>query len=140
MVHSMAARTSFALLLLTLCCACSTAPKRAPAAAPENPAVVSTPAPAEASDLVDHWGDSVTAAVAVPADEPNGGVIWEMNWIFAQYGRFRKTGGGVGNLEGRRYDVLEVEFPDGTHRKVFFDITENFNREVEEMKKSNPQD
>jgi hypothetical protein len=138
MVHIMAARTSFALLLITLS-ACSTAPKPAPAAVPEQHAVVSTPAPADASDLVDHWGDSVTTAVAVPVDEPNGGVIWEMNWIFGQYGRFRKTGGGVGNLAGRRYDVLEVEFPDGTHRKVFFDITEIFNREVEEMKKSNPQ-
>ena len=128
-------RRSFSLTLLLLTLAgCATAPSAQPQTT-SAPALEPAPA-ANAEELVDHWGDSVTTAVAVPVDQPDGGVVWEMNWIFDRYGRFRKAGGGVGQLEGRRYDVLEVEFPDGSRRKVYFDITEIFEREAAEFKKA----
>jgi len=64
----------------------------------------------------------------VPADAPNDGVDFENNWIFDRFGRFRRAGGGTGQASGRRYDVIEVELPDGSKHKVYFDITENWKR------------
>jgi hypothetical protein len=99
------------LLLVAIHCAHSThadAPK---------PAVA-------AEELVDHWGDSPQTAVSVPADAPEGGADFENNWIFEQYGRFKRNGGGTGTLEGRRYNVVKIELESGEKKAVYFDITE----------------
>jgi len=80
-----------------------------------------------ASEIVDHEGDSTETAVAVPADAPEGGVPFENDWIYDRVGRFRRWSHGTGVLNGRRYDVIEVETANGDRRKVYFDITENWN-------------
>lgn len=97
---------------------CSTAqPQKA---AP--PALRETPAAA----LVDVAGDSVETAVIVPADAPNEGIDFQNDWIFDRFGRFRRTGGGTGQMNGRRFEIVEIELPDSSTKKVFFDITENW--------------
>jgi len=103
-----------------LAASCATAPP------PARPA----PPPTAAEDLVDHEGDSVTTAVPVPADAPNGGVEFQNQWIFDRYGRFRREGGGTGTADGRRYNVVKIELPNGEKKEVFFDITENWQRSL----------
>jgi len=73
-------------------------------------------------------GESTDTAVEVPADAQNGGLDFENNWIYDRYGRFRRHGGGTGSLNGRRYNVVDIELPNGDTRKVYFDITENWKR------------
>jgi hypothetical protein len=102
--------------------ACTTAPAPAPPPAPKPAPVKETPA----SALQDVAGESTDTAVSVPADAPNGGVDFENNWIYDRFGRFRRRGGGTGTLDGRRYDVVEVELPNGDTKKIYFDITENW--------------
>jgi hypothetical protein len=77
-----------------------------------------------AQALQDHGGDSVETAVAVPAEASDEGLKFENEWIFSRYGRFRRVGGGTGTLNGRRYNVIDIEVPSGEKHKVFFDITE----------------
>jgi hypothetical protein len=93
----------------------------------------SVPAPVSAEALVDHSGDSVVTAVAVPADAPDGGVLFQNNWIFDRYGRFRRTGGGTGTSEGRRYNVVKIELANGERKSVFFDITELWAKSQQEQ-------
>jgi hypothetical protein len=93
------------------------------AACKSAPAVKEVPA----SALVDRSGDSVETAVAVPADAPNGGINFENQWLFDRFGRFRRTFGGTGTANGRRYDVVKIELPNGEKKTVYFDITENWN-------------
>jgi hypothetical protein len=85
------------------------------------------PKPVTAKDLVDHAGDSVETAVAVPADAPKDGFDFENEWIYDRIGRFRREAGGTGQLNGRRYDVIDVITPKGDKHKFFFDITEAWN-------------
>jgi len=98
------------MLLLT---ACKTAP----------PPIKEVPA----SALEDHWGDSLETAIVVPADAPNGGIDFENRWLFDRYGRFRRDFGGTGTANGRRYDEVRIELPNGEKKTVYFDITENWN-------------
>ncbi|HEY8183924.1 MAG TPA: hypothetical protein VII32_16895 [Thermoanaerobaculia bacterium] len=100
------------LLAMLLIAACKTAP----------PPVKEVPA----SALEDHSGDSMETAIAVPADAPNGGIDFENNWLFDRYGRFRRYFGGTGTANGRRYDVVKIELPNGEKKTVYFDITENW--------------
>ncbi len=81
-----------------------------------------------ASALVDRSGDSMETAVTVPADAPNGGIDFENRWLFDRFGRFRRTFGGTGTANGRRYDVIKIELPNGEKKTVYFDITENWTR------------
>lgn len=111
------------VLAALLTAGCATTP--APAPPPAPPAPVKATA---AADLVDHAGDSTDTAVEVPADAPDGGVKWENDWIYDRWGRFRRMGGGTGQMQGRRYDIVEFELPDHSTHKVFFDITENWKR------------
>jgi hypothetical protein len=113
----------YSIVILSAVSACTTTPP--PSAAPQAPAVSAAPRPA--SELVDHAGDSTDTAVSVPADAPDGGVTFENNWIYDRIGRFRRLSHGTGVLNGRRYDVIEVENPAGDKHKFFFDITENWN-------------
>jgi len=114
------------IVLATLfAAACATKPAPAPppaatAAPPPPPKVVS------AAELQDLAGQSLETAVEVPANAPNDGYDWENEWIYNRYGRFRRTGGGMGNQGGRKYDEVGIELPDHTMRKVYFDITENW--------------
>lgn len=101
------------------------------AAAPAGKTAGATPPPQPATSaaaLVDHAGDSIETAVAVPADAPNEGFNFMNDWIFDRIGKFRRRGGGTGMAGQRRYNVVEVETPKGDHYKFFFDITENWNR------------
>jgi len=109
--------------LLTLtACAVRPAP---PVATTTTTTTTATATPAvSAEDLVDHSGDSPETAIAVPVDAPNGGVDFQNNWIYERYGLFRRAGGGTGTLNGRRYNVVDIELRDGEKKKVFFDITE----------------
>ncbi len=103
---------------------CSTKPATpAPTPAPVPVPQAATPA----SALVDHAGDSIETAVAVPVDATNGGWNFTNDWIFDRIGKFRRTGGGTGTAGTRRYNVVEVETPKGDHYKFYFDITENWN-------------
>ncbi|HEV7920129.1 MAG TPA: hypothetical protein VGR02_04980 [Thermoanaerobaculia bacterium] len=89
------------------------------------------PAPAaavSAEALADRSGDSPETAIAVPADAPNGGVDFENEWIFRQYGRFRRNGSGTGSVNSRRYNIVKIELADGSRKTVYFDITENWDR------------
>ena len=90
----------------------------------------STPTPKEtpAAALADVSGESTDTAIAVPSDAPNGGVDFENEWIFDRFGRFKRNAGGTGTLNGRRYDVVKIELPNGDKKSVYFDITENWAR------------
>lgn len=116
------------LAMTLLCASCATAPTTpAPAAAATPaPAVKPAPAPVSAEEMVDHAGDSLDTAITIPTDAPKGGVDFENNWIYDRYGRFRREGGGTGTAAGRRYDVVKIELPNGEHKSVYFDITENW--------------
>ena len=118
---------AFAVLLLA---ACKTAGvgTGAPAHPAAGEAPAATPKPVPASALADVAGESTDTAVDIPADAPNGGIDFENNWIYDRYGRFRRRGGGTGSLNGRRYDVVDIELPGGDKKKVYFDITENWKR------------
>jgi hypothetical protein len=85
-----------------------------------------TPHATSAAELIDRAGDSVETAIEVPSDAPNEGFDFENDWIYDRFGRFRRRGGGTGVLNDRRYDVIEIELPNGEQKKVFFDITENW--------------
>jgi hypothetical protein len=105
---------------LLLFCALGCAQATTPAA----PATTPLPAAVSAEELEDHSGDSTTTAIAVPADAPDGGVEFQNRWIFERYGRFKRTAGGTGTLEGRRYNVVKIELASGEKKTVYFDITE----------------
>jgi hypothetical protein len=122
-------RTLPILLLASAIHCASPAPAPAPA-----PASVPTPAPAPtpAEDLVDHAGDSLITAISVPEDAPDGGVLFQNQWIFDRYGRFRRVGGGTGSAEGRRYNVVKIELTSGEKKTVYFDITENWQKHLQE--------
>ena len=94
---------------------------------PAPAAIQDVPKETPAAALEDHAGDSTQTAVEVPAAAPQEGVPFQNEWIFRRYGRFRRLGGGTGSLEGRRYDVVDIELSNGEKHKVFFDITENWN-------------
>src|SRR5213075_543418 len=66
----------------------SVAPAAAPAPQPASAPQAATPAEA----LVDHAGDSIETAIAVPADAANGGWNFTNDWIFDRIGKFRRTG------------------------------------------------
>ncbi|HEX8152029.1 MAG TPA: hypothetical protein VF698_02835 [Thermoanaerobaculia bacterium] len=114
------------LLLAALLAACAAHPSVAPAAQPP----VAKPQTAAAEALVDHEGDSPQTAVSVPENAPDGGVDFENRWIYERYGRFRRSGGGTGVVEGRRYNVVKIELPDGEKKTVYFDITENWQKSL----------
>lgn len=124
-------RTATALLVVTaLHCA------HAPQTVTPAPATPSAPRPAPAAsaeELVDHWGDSPQTAVSVPEDSPDGGALFENQWIFNQYGRFRRTAGGTGTLEGRRYNVVKIELANGERKAVYFDITELWAKSLQQQ-------
>lgn len=111
------------ILLLVLLAGCVAHPVPTPPA----PA----PPPVAAADLVDHSGDSLQTAIAVPADAPDGGLEFQNRWIFDQHGRFRRTGGGTGTAEGRRYNVVKIELANGERKTVYFDITELWQRSLQ---------
>ncbi|HEY2093434.1 MAG TPA: hypothetical protein VGJ81_16275 [Thermoanaerobaculia bacterium] len=94
----------------------------------KTPTVAPAPVETPASALVDHAGDSIETAIAVPADAPEEGFRFQNDWIYDHFGTFRRLGGGTGNAAGRRYDVVDIELKNGEKHKVFFDITENWNR------------
>ncbi|MDQ6799332.1 MAG: hypothetical protein M3041_00680 [Acidobacteriota bacterium] len=100
------------LVAMLLIAACKTAP----------PPVKEVPAAA----LEDRSGDSMETAIAVPADAPSGGIDFENRWLFNRYGRFRRYFGGTGTANGRRYDVVKIELPNGDKKTVYFDITETW--------------
>lgn len=110
-------RRALPILLLAIHCAHAPQPSASPqpAAAPE---------PVSAGEMEDHWGDSPQTAVPVPADAPDGGADFENHWIFEQYGRFKRGGGGTGTLEGRRYNVVKIELANGEKKTIYFDITD----------------
>jgi hypothetical protein len=115
---------SSAALIAACATAPAPAPAPAPAAQPAPAAVTETPA----SALEDHAGDSVETAIAVPADAPDEGFRFQNMWMYRRFGTFRRLGGGTGTMNGRRYDVVDIELKNGEKHKVFFDITDNWNR------------
>jgi len=121
--------------LIILLSGCASAPPSAPttstastSASVSSSSSATSAARAEtpAASLADHLGDSTATAVTVPAEAPQEGVPFENNRIFDRFGRFRKIGGGTGQQDGRRYDVIKFELPDHSEHAVYFDITENW--------------
>jgi hypothetical protein len=100
------------------------------AAAPAAPptAEAQTAPPVSSSPAVVE-GESLEAAVLVPAGNEEEGIAFENEWIYSHYGRFRKRSGGLASLAGRRFDVVKVELSDHTERTLYFDITDFFGRE-----------
>jgi hypothetical protein len=121
-------RAEMRALPLLLCLGCATRPAVAPPPAPH----AAPPPVAAAAELVDHSGDSTQTAIAVPADAPDGGVDFQNRWIYARYGRFRRTGGGTGVADGRRYNVVKIELSSGETRSVYFDITELWQKSLQQ--------
>ena len=62
------------------------------------------------------------------ADSEQAGVLRENEWIFARYGKFRKTGVGLATVEPRKFDVIRVELADHSEKEIFFDITSFFGK------------
>jgi hypothetical protein len=120
-------KPAIGMLILAMACATQAPP------APRAPAPPPAQAPTPAADFVDHSGDSTQTAIAVPVDAPNGGADFENRWIFDQYGRFRRTGGGTGVAEGRRYNVVKIELASGEKKTVYFDITELWEKSLHEQ-------
>ena len=106
-------------------CATKPATKTTTTAAPPA-AVKDVPKETPAAVLEDPAGDSTETAVAVPADAPEEGLRFQNDWMFDRFGTFRRLGGGTGTLNGRRYDIVDIELKNGEKHKVFFDITENW--------------
>jgi len=99
-----------------------------PAARPTG-AQMQAPSPASSSSSGPiAEGESLEAAILVPADNEEDGIAWENNWIYDHHGRFRRRSGGLASSNGRRYDVLTVELSDHTERVLYFDITEFYGR------------
>lgn len=107
------------VMLMMLSAACATAPQPAPA-----PKAAPAQKETSAAALVDRAGDSVETAVPVPANAPNEGIDFENNWIYDRYGRFRRHSWGIGHAGEREIKTIEVELPDGSLHKVYFDVTE----------------
>jgi hypothetical protein len=101
---------------------------RSAARPPIAPAQVSPSASSSSSGPIAE-GESLEAAVLVPADNEEDGIAWENNWIYEHHGRFRRRSGGLASLNGRRYDVLTVELSDHTERVLYFDITDFYGRQ-----------
>ena len=68
-------------------------------------------------------GTTLEAAVIVPVSSEEALRGYENDWIFKYYGRFRRTGGGIGGKDGRHYEVVKVELADHSERTFYFDIT-----------------
>lgn len=114
-----------ALVLCAFACA------HAPSPSTATPTPTPAPPPVSAEETVDHWGDSPQTAVSVPADAPDGGAAFENDWLLTQYGKVQRNGGGTGTLDGRRYNVVKIELPNGERRSVYFDITELWARSLQ---------
>jgi hypothetical protein len=109
--------------LLAAAAACRSA-ARPPAAPAQPPPAIASSSPGPVAE-----GESLEAAVLVPADNEEDGIAWENNWIYDHHGRFRRRSGGLASLNGRRYDVLTVELSDHTERVLYFDITDFYGRQ-----------
>jgi hypothetical protein len=110
------------------CCAVLIAVAGCRSSSPAAPAPSRTPTPAPSASLAAE-GESLEAAVLVPADNEEDGIAYENDWIWRHHGRFRRRSGGLASQAGRRYDVITVELSDHTQRKLFFDITDFYGRE-----------
>ncbi len=75
------------------------------------------------ANLAVEEGTTLDAAVVVPVGSEDLLRGYENDWIFKYYGRFRRTGGGIGAKEGRHFEVVKVELADHTERTFYFDIT-----------------
>jgi len=109
------------------CCAVLIAVAGCRSSSPATPAQ-SPPSATPAVPLIAE-GESLEAAVLVPADNEEDGIAYENDWIWRHYGRFRRRSGGLASQAGRRYDVIKVELSDHTERTLYFDITDFYGRE-----------
>jgi hypothetical protein len=129
--------------LLVISAACGTrapaaAPRTAPSATASPAAAAPPPAPDESGGKPARFlpttvysggdGSSLEQAVVVMADTEPSGVLRENEWIFARYGKFRKTGVGLATVEQRKFDVIRVELADHSEKEIFFDITSFFGK------------
>jgi hypothetical protein len=131
-----------ALFLISAACRTVARPSASPAAnaAAPGPASVQLPPspPAEREARPAQFlpttvysggdGSSVEQAVVVMADSEQSGVSRENEWIFAHYGKFRKTGVGLATVQQRKLDVIRVELADHSEKEIFFDITSFFGK------------
>ena len=118
----MIARRWVCLGLVAVAAGCRSAP-RPPGARSQVP-----PASSPSSRSIAE-GESLEAAVLVPAGNEEDGIDWENKWIYDHYGRFRRRSGGLASSNGRRYDVITVELSDHTERVLYFDVTDFYGRE-----------
>jgi hypothetical protein len=112
---------------LLLAAACAAPPAARPVATPpvpsppeekKEPPKFLAPSPYAGGD-----GSTVDQAVQVLAVDDNEGARLENEWIFGRFGRFRKKFGALASAEGRHFDVIRFELPDGSEHTVYFDIT-----------------
>ena len=100
------------------------------APAPPPPAAEGSPAQFEPwTPYVGADGTSEEKAVLVEADNEEDGVLWERQWIFDHYGRFRRKSVGLAAANGRHYDVFVVELADHSEKTIFFDCSKFLGRE-----------
>jgi hypothetical protein len=101
---------------------------------PSSPLETSGPRPAQFLPTTVYSGgdgSSIEQAVVVMADSEQAGVRRENEWIFARYGKFRKTGVGLATVEQRKFDAIRVELADHSEKEIFFDITSFFGKSDE---------
>jgi hypothetical protein len=79
-----------------------------------------------ALDYLQVLSDSIGPRLTGTRQQKNGN-----DWLVAQYGKVQRNGGGTGTLDGRRYNVVKIELPNGERRSVYLDITELWARSLE---------
>jgi len=95
-----------------------------PAPAAAAPAGAVAPAAPAAAESAQKPACVVTQATSEPA-----GLEEERRWLSAQYPGWKKTSQSLGTTEdGRLFDYVSVETPDGVVHEVCFDITSFFGK------------
>jgi|SRR5450759_1070236 len=128
-------RTFWLAFLVSAACAANRPARQTPEKPapppPSSPLETSGPRPAQFLPTTVYSGgdgSSIEQAVVVMAGSEQEGVRRENEWIFARYGKFRKTGVGLETVEQRKYDVIRAELADHSEKEIFFDITSFFGK------------
>lgn len=108
-------------IALIMLAGCASAPTGGANGASAGPATASAPSPA--GD-----GSSFATAIVIAAADEGAGVAAEYAWIKAHLPGGRPAGQGLLTHEGKPYDVIHVQLPDGSKRDVYFDISGFFGK------------
>jgi hypothetical protein len=72
-------------------------------------------------------GTSIERAVVIKSDAGSaGGVASAGAWLRENYPGWRRTRQALMRRDGRRYDRIDLESPEGEKASVYFDISDGF--------------